>query len=222
MSQTPTDIVGPEDAAGYMRAWQAIQDWTAAGKSWSGHEKNCCFLNNGNRTFSDISAISGLDLPDDARGVAIVDWDHDGRLDLWISARSAPQIRFFRNQAPQDHHFFALRLQGVAPRDAIGATVTLRQSGKPLQSKTLSAGQGFLSQSSKWLHFGLSKDAVMEAVKIAWPDGTEQTFTDVTADQHYLARQGDPQLVVWKRPQSELRMAAAEPILPTPTSSSAT
>ena len=132
------------------------------GISWSGHERNCCYLNTGDGRFANISAASGLDFMDDARACALVDWDHDGDVDLWSVNRTAPQVRMLRNDTPSDHHYLALRLEGrTCNRDAIGARVevTLKdeQSGNPQMIKTLRAGEGFLSQSSKWLHFGLGK-----------------------------------------------------------------
>ena len=103
------------------------------GRAFSGHERNCCFLNtlgfgaDGDR-FATISAVSGLDLDDDGRALASVDWDQDGQLDLWVTNRNAPRIRFFRNQSETGHGFVQLRLQGNGldtNRDAIGARVTL-------------------------------------------------------------------------------------------------
>ena len=133
------------------------------GRSWSGRERNCCFLNTGARRFADISATSGLDFPDDARAVAVVDWDQDGDLDLWISNRSAPRLRFMRSElrsstgALEGTRFLAVRLAGdgtTTNRDAIGARVEVYtdEAGErgPRSARTLRAGEGFLSQSSKW------------------------------------------------------------------------
>ena len=71
------------------------------GRSFSGRERHCVFLNTGDdegeiARFANVSAVTGLDLPDDGRAVAVVDWDHDGDLDLWISNRNAPRLRLLR------------------------------------------------------------------------------------------------------------------------------
>ena len=74
------------------------------GRSFSANERNCCFLNMGAAPaaagrFANISAVSGLDYPDDGRAVALVDWDQDGDLDMWISNRNAPRLRLMRPRA---------------------------------------------------------------------------------------------------------------------------
>ncbi len=59
-----------------------------------------------------MSAVSGLDFPDDGRCVAVADWDQDGDLDLWLANRNAPRLRFMRNNAPTSNHYVSLRLIG--------------------------------------------------------------------------------------------------------------
>ncbi|MGY8649035.1 MAG: hypothetical protein ACKVLL_16970, partial [Verrucomicrobiales bacterium] len=85
------------------------------GRSYSGRERNCVFLNTAkpDERFANISATSGIDLPDDGRALVATDWDHDGDLDVWISNRNAPRLRFFRNDVPSEHHHLTLRLQGT-------------------------------------------------------------------------------------------------------------
>jgi len=191
------------------------------GRSFSGRERNCCFLNTGaarraESRFANISAVSGLDYPDDGRAVALVDWDHDGDLDMWISNRNAPRLRLMRNQLPQGNHFLALRLQGngvTTNRDAIGARVevVLREAkgkGRGVKGdsdpasrishpasripliKTLRAGEGFLAQSSKWLHFGLGAAEEIDTVIVHWPGGQVEHFTGIDVDHRYRLVQG--------------------------------
>ena len=118
------------------------------GRSWSGRERNCSFLNTGSERFATVSAISGLDFPDDARAIGLVDWDQDGDQDLWVSNRNAPRLRFLRNDTPSGSHFLGLRLQGdgtTTNRDAIGARVEVAGAAGRTLLKTLRAGEGFLS-----------------------------------------------------------------------------
>ncbi len=179
------------------------------GRSFSGGERNCCFLNTGSGRFANISAVSGADFDDDARALGIVDWDFDGDLDVWAVNRTGPQVRFLRNDLPPGdaRHFLALKLRGTnqgAPcnRDAIGARVEvyLRDQDPPLV-QTLRAGDGFLSQSSKWLHFGLGTASRIARVVVRWPGGKPQAFTGLEADRWYRLVQGAPQADPWVPPR---------------------
>lgn len=171
------------------------------GRSFSGYEKNCCFLNIGTldgEQFANVSGISGLDYPDDGRAVSVLDWDHDGDLDLWIRNRNAPRMRFCRNEVGRaTGEFIALKLVGNGAstnRDAIGARVevVVRKESQKKLIKTLRAGESFLSQNSKWLHFGLGSDyGGIEKVVIRWPDSTRmvEELTDLQPNRRYVITQ---------------------------------
>ena len=196
---------GDRESPEMARASSDFSDMMRRGRSFSGHERHCCFLNTGAAAvrktadgvarFANISATSGIDLPDDGRALVAVDWDHDGDLDLWFSNRNAPRLRFLRNDVPSDHHHLAVRLVGngrSTNRDAIGARVDVVLAQKttlPL-IKTLRAGDAFLSQSSKWLHFGLGDADAIEKVRVRWPGGDVETFIGLTVDRRYRLVQG--------------------------------
>ena len=143
------------------------------GRSLSGHERHCAFLNVGSQRFADVSAASGLDLLDDGRGVALADWDHDGRMDIWTTNRTAPWVRLLKNFSSDNNHFLAVKLEGVrCNRDAIGARLKLKLSGGEPRSlyRSLRAGEGFVAQSTKWIVFGLGEDANIESLCVRWPN----------------------------------------------------
>lgn len=187
MSHSPLNPNDRTQVAHYREATDRWSRLIRAGSSHSGHERNCVFINTSTGRFADISAVSGLDWVDDARAVASVDWDQDGDLDLWISNRTAPQLRFMRNDLIAKPHSLALRLVGQrGNRDAIGARVelTIRGNTQPLV-RWVSAGSGFLSQESRWLHFGLTENAEIERLVVHWPGGTAQEILGVEADGRY-------------------------------------
>ena len=169
-----------------------------SGKSFSGHEANCIFLNTGQGPFADVSGPSGLDFFDDGRAVCLTDWDQDGDLDVWFHNRTGPRLRFMQNQVQgmpgwEPRHFLSLHLRGTTSnRDAIGSRVTVWQTldDQPL-TRTLRAGDAFLSQSSKSLHFGLGDNDAIDRVEVRWPDGKSTTIRNVKADQRYLIIEGE-------------------------------
>lgn len=163
------------------------------GRSWSGHERNNCFVNLGDGRFADTSFVSGIDFADDGRAVAFSDWDGDGDLDLWLRNRSGPQLRLMRNDHDGQGHFLELRLEGTrSNRDAVGARVEVRAGGKRFV-RWVSAGQGYLSQSSRRLHFGLGDAARTDGVTVRWPGGGEQRFAGPAVDRAYRIREGSPE-----------------------------
>ncbi len=194
------------------------------GRSFSGLEKNCSFLNTGaseiaKGRFATISASSGIDFPDDGRALVPVDWDHDGDLDLWISARNAPRVRFLRNDNPSSNDFLAIRLVGNGKetnRDAIGARieiVTTAQTGRNIQS--LRAGEGFLSQESKWFHFGLSSNDLINHVIVHWPGGESEKFSEIETNNRYSLVQGSGTATLWPA-RDPVKLQDSDPIVPGP------
>ena len=167
------------------------------GVSWSGREPNRCFLNLGNSKFSDISGVSGLDSEGDGRAAAIVDWDRDGDLDIWLTNRTAPRLSLLRNNIGQENHFVAFKLVGTTcNRDSIGARLALRatstKDGTRKYVDSARAGDGFLGQSSKTVHFGLGSAAPESlTLTVSWPGGDKQEFKLPGIDRLYEVTQGD-------------------------------
>ena len=185
-----------DDVAAFRQAVGRQMELIREGMSHSGRERNCCFLNCGDSRFANISAVAGLDHIGDGRAYALCDWDHDGDIDIWATNRTAPRVQFLRNNGTPGNHFLALKLRGdgtTVNRDAIGARVevVLQSEGDNRLIKSLYAGNGFLSQSSKNLTFGLGTAEVVERVIVQWPGGPREEFTGFKPDRHYLIVQGN-------------------------------
>ncbi|MDA0814244.1 MAG: ASPIC/UnbV domain-containing protein, partial [Verrucomicrobia bacterium] len=167
----------------------------AEGRSFSGHERNSFFLNIGHGKFADLSGLSGFDFLDDARALSLGDWDFDGALDFWVYNRNSPRLRLMRNNTLSVHsdsaHWIALGLRGITcNRDAIGARVEVTTASGS-QMRTLRAGEGFLSQSSKWLHIGLGKDDAIQKVTVRWPgSAAPEIFSSVAPNTFQILEQG--------------------------------
>ena len=178
------------------------------GRSFSGHERNCAYLNCGSSPeaqgqFANVSAVSGIDFPDDGRALVTTDWDQDGDLDIWIANRNAPRIRFLQNQLTDPKRFVSFQLVGngtTVNRDAIGARVEVEfESEHENQEKTetvtrrqsVRAGEGFLSQSSKRIHFGAGPLERPARVIVHWPDGERQEWGPLEIGWHYRVTQGE-------------------------------
>ena len=175
----------------YERGWNAINELVRSDHSWAGHERNTFYRNNRDSTFADISGVSGLDLIEDSRAFALADLDGDGRLEVVVKNRTAPQVRILRNAMKDLGNAVSFRLRGTkSNRDAIGAALTVH-AGELRQTKYLQAGTGFLSQHSKELFFGLGNAAGNISVSVRWPNGLIQEFRDVPQNHRVNIREGD-------------------------------
>jgi len=177
---------------------------TKQGMSWSGRERNRMFLSVGGQQFMDASAVTGTDFIEDGRALGLLDWDHDGQVDMLLRNRTAPRLRLLRNNTGNNRHFLQVQLNtqtaGVN-RDAIGARVRVTAGGR-LLSRSVYAGDGHLSQSSKTLFFGLDDATLIDKLTVLWPNGEHQEFLNLQADSIVKITQGSPELQ---------RVTAAEP-----------
>jgi Flp pilus assembly protein TadD/peroxiredoxin len=174
----------------YEQGWHAINELIRSDSTWNGFERNVLYSNNRDGTFSDLSGVSALDFLDDSRSFALADLDHDGRLEIILKNRSAPQLRILHNVMPVLGHSIALRLRGTkSNRDAIGTAVTL-ETPSLRQTKYLQAGSGFLSQHTKELFFGLGDSPAPVKVTVRWPSGLTQTFESLPPDRRIELTEG--------------------------------
>jgi tetratricopeptide (TPR) repeat protein/peroxiredoxin len=180
----------------YEQGWSAINELIRADATWSGYERNICYANNGNGTFSDVSGAVALDFLEDGRAFAIADFDHDGRQEVFVKNRNAPQLRVLKNVIKNLPPAIALRLRGTkSNRDAIGAVVTL-ETDDMRQVRSIQAGSGFLSQHSKEAFFGLgyfdSKSGPIR-LTIRWPSGVAQKLADLPVNHRIWIEEGSDQ-----------------------------
>lgn len=200
-------------AQAYERGWNAINELVRSDHTWHGYARNVLFANNHDGTFSEISGPSGLDVLEDSRCFALSDIDHDGRLEIILKNRNAPQVRVLRNSMTAIGRSLSFRLRGVkSNRDAIGASITV-EAGAVKQTKYLQAGTGFLAQNSKELFFGLG-DAGLATATVRWPSGLVQQFASLPADHRIECVEGQTNFTAtpYRSP------AAAPPTTPAPTS----
>ena len=147
--------------------------------------------NDGRGSFNEVSGSVGLDLDQDGRSFAVVDYDLDGDPDLVLMApRSSPQLRVLRNDFPETNASLVLRLVGTrGNRDAVGARVTV-ETDQLRRTKIVQAGSGFISQHSKELLFGLGKSQRVLKATIQWPGGLTQVFSDLPLNHRIWIAEG--------------------------------
>ena len=169
VAASPARLPATDD---YLAAWAMISKVAQYDLvHWNGREPTCGYLNLGELKFVDVSGAAGLDVREDGRAMAALDWDLDGRVDLWTKNRSAPLLRLMRGNAAPRAHWVAFELEGLPPNtDAVGALVEVT-AGDQTYRKRVYAGDGFLAGSSLRPHFGLGTNQRIEEVRVHWPDG---------------------------------------------------
>jgi tetratricopeptide (TPR) repeat protein len=187
VANSPVDAKPAHD---YEQGWNALNELIRSDGAWSGFERNVFYANNRDGTFSDVSGVVGLDFLEDGRAFALADFDHDGRLEVFLKNRNGPQLRVLKNVMKDLPPSIAFRLHGVkSNRDAIGAKVTVEtESGR--QTRMLQAGSGFLSQHSKDVFFGLGEAKGPVRASIHWPSGLVQELRDLPVNHRIWVDEG--------------------------------
>ena len=123
------------------------------------------------------------------RGLARIDWNRDGREDVVISHILAP-VALLTNQTEPVGHWLIVKLRGTGvSRDAIGTTVRI-VTGKRSFVRQLTAGDGFQASNQRQLVFGLGGYDRNLKVVVRWPNGKQQSFSDVMVDQEVMLIEG--------------------------------
>jgi tetratricopeptide (TPR) repeat protein len=170
----------------YEQGWNAVNELIRADYTWSGYERNVFYANNRDGTFSDVSGAVDLDFLEDGRSFALADFDHDGRQEVFLKNRNAPQLRLVKNVSEDLPPSIAFRLRGIKSNpDAIGAAITVER-----QTRMLQAGSGFLSQHSKDVFFGLGQAKGPVNASIRWPSGLVQQLHDLPINHRVWVDEG--------------------------------
>ena len=152
------------------------------------HQPNAVFVNNGNGTFTDVSASSGADDPATGRGVAHGDFNNDGRTDLLVVnlglADGSPGVaRLFENVSTEPNHWLDVVTIGTTSnRSGVGAKITVTAGGFS-QMREVGASQSHMSHSVVPAHFGLGTSDQVDSIQISWPSGRTQRLRDVEVDR---------------------------------------
>ncbi|MBV9866063.1 MAG: CRTAC1 family protein [Abitibacteriaceae bacterium] len=150
------------------------------------------FHNEGGQRFVEVDAEAGAAWGRKivGRGLAVGDYDNDGRVDVLIVDSEGPPL-LLHNESPNSAHWLGLRLIGSrSNRDAIGAEVAVEAGGLK-QTRRCGTDGSYLSASDPRVHFGLNTATVASTVTVRWPTGQRSTLHNVNADHYVTLRELD-------------------------------
>ncbi len=121
---------------------------------------------------------SGLALSINARGMAIADFDRDGKLDV-VTANSGATPTLLRNVSESKNNWLKIKLVGdvskKTPKDAVGSTVYVT-TGKLRQRFDLTSGANYASQDEQTIHVGLGDATRIDKLEVIWANGQTEIF----------------------------------------------
>jgi hypothetical protein len=126
-----------------------------------------------------------------ARGLAIGDYNNDGRVDVLVGNNGDAPV-LLKNNAGAGHHWAGVRLVGTScNRDAIGARVTWSAKGVK-RSRFRSNGGSYLSSHDPRMVLGLGAAETLDYIEVRWPAPSKRVerFTGVAVDAYSTLTEG--------------------------------
>jgi hypothetical protein len=116
-------------------------------------------------------AQSGLLVPGDAKGLAVLDLNDDAWPDFFVT-RNNDSTLAFQNGSRRGHHPLKITLHGPkGNRTAIGSRLTLEHADGATETVEIQAGSGYYSQSAAAAFFGYTEANPPKQLRIRWPSG---------------------------------------------------
>jgi len=146
-------------------------------------ERNLAFRNLGKLKFENVSADWGVDQETVSHGAILSDLDRDGDLDIVVNNMNDP-VGIYRNNGTQGGILVSL-VGTQSNRFGLGARIYLEKENGPAISRIVTSSRGYMSGTEPVAHFGVGDSQKITALRVEWPSGLNQTFSNLENRKHY-------------------------------------
>ena len=146
-----------------------------------------------NGKFQNVSAEAGPAFSKTlaARGLAIGDFDNDGKLDVLIGVNGGAPL-LLQNRSGTGNHWLGLKLEGrTSNRDAVGTRLAWSAGGKKF-SRLKTSGGSYLSSHDPREILGLGQAGKVDWLEIRWPAPSSRVerFANLPGDRYIKIVEG--------------------------------
>ena len=155
-------------------------------------QRNLLLRNLGDRRFEDVTDRAGAVFQVSAvsRGAAFGDVDNDGDTDVLVG-NAAGYVQLLVNDLGNSNHWLGLRLVGEnGLRDGTGARVSITLADGSTRWRRSRADGSYASAQDPRVLVGLGESTASPRVRVIWPSGRIEEWTDVPVDRYTTLTEG--------------------------------
>ena len=151
--------------------------------NYFGYQRSCLFTRRGG-AYVDVAKSAGLESFQNSRGLALIDFDNDGRIDVLMANQNGPLELFVNESRVGENRWLGIGLVGQNSDLPIGAKVKAYSEGKLIFFRELYPGNGHRGQNDPRMHIGLGSEQSIERVEVQWPNGPLGVYKNLEENRY--------------------------------------
>ncbi|MDB9925507.1 CRTAC1 family protein, partial [bacterium] len=172
-------------------------------------ERNMVFKNHGNFQFSNEGESWNLDDETVSHGAIFSDLDRDGDLDLVVNNMNDP-VGIYRNDSQGENSILVSLYGKESNRFGLGSRIEVTLNNGQTLTRVVTSSRGYMSGVEAVSHFGLGEEAAIQSMKVLWPSGVVQSFSNLDSNRHYRVSEGSQHESLPEKPENALFVKAED------------